>query len=99
MKTLDSAFSNKYRLGKVVINGVEFYYSNIRIPRNEVPDGFTKYEVRESDIGGDWATIERGVMVNFAATLLTDQPIELEEHTFRGRKDYYTEIETLGWLS
>ena len=55
--------------------------------------------MRESDIGGDWATIERGVMVNFAATLLTDQPIELEEHTFLGRKDYYTEIETLEWLS
>ena len=99
MKTLDSAFSNKYRLGKVVINGVEFYYSNIRIPRNEVPDGFTKYEVRESDIGGGGASIERGWMRNVAATLLTDQRIELDQHTCLGRKDYYTEIETLEWLS
>lgn len=97
MKALNPAFISKYQISGVKVNGKEFYYSPLRIPNNETPDGFTRYEVRDSDDGTEWATIEKGVMVNFACTLLTDEPMELERHIFWGKDDYYTDIESVEW--
>nr|WP_325305158.1 LPD28 domain-containing protein [uncultured Dysosmobacter sp.] len=55
-------------------------YSNGRIDRSTVPEGWYAYDLRGSDYDpGDPVTIEDHVLVNHAATILTQTPIRYPE--------------------
>lgn len=75
-------FIANYEIGTAIVNGREVYYSNDRIPMSEVPEGFYRYEVRSKDNGSGWATIENSVIVNFAATIITDEKIPFTKHAW-----------------
>lgn len=73
-------FMVNYEIGTAIVNGREVYYSEYRIPMSEVPEGFYRYEVRSTDKNDDWATIEENVVVNFIATIITDEKFYLSKH-------------------
>lgn len=84
MKELHPDFICDYEVGKAEINirgveePIEVYFTELRVPNFEVPEGFFKYEVRGSDKDGSWATLENiRVCVNFVATILSDKEIPL----------------------
>ena len=55
-------------------------FSGLRLNRNTVPDGMYLYEVRHDDYGkGDPVQIGKGVLVNFWGSILTCEPLDLEE--------------------
>lgn len=68
-----------HEIVEAVINGVEVYYSPDRIEKKMVPDGFHRYEIRSSDDGKKWATLENFVGVNFAGTVLSDTAFEFDQ--------------------
>lgn len=82
-------------LGIAIVDGKEVYFSEYRILDN-VPNGFFKYEIRHKDNSLDWATIESKVRANFVATIISDEEIHLDKHTYiiagKPCEDYYNEI-------
>ena len=67
---------------KVNVLGKECLFSDLRIDRESVPEGYSMYEVRHTD--DDWgmpAEIGNWIMVNFFGTLLTKEPFVLEPST------------------
>lgn len=50
----------------MTVNGIPALFTNFRIDRNVVPEGLHAYDIRESDDGRRFATIEPEVMVNHA---------------------------------
>lgn len=94
-----SDFVCDHEIGIAKVNGIEVYYTELRIKKEEVPAGFFKYEVRSSDYGPEWATIEKWVGVNHCATILSEVEIPMENHEEyevdgKKRVDDYTEIKT-----
>ena len=49
----------------------------LRINRDIIPEGLHAYDIRESDTGGEFATIEPRVIVNHAGTILSKEVIEM----------------------
>ena len=74
MATIED-FRKKYCEGTVTINGKEYPYSQTRIRKADIPEGWHRYQVRWSDDWEDWATIEPFVMVNHAADILSEEEI------------------------
>lgn len=59
----------------MTVNGIPALFTNFRIDRNVVPEGLYAYDIRESDDGRRFATIEPEVMVNHAGTILTREKL------------------------
>lgn len=82
-------------LGIAIVDGKEVYFSEYRL-LDELPNGFFRYDVRHKDNSLVWATIEKKVSVNFVATIISDEEIELERHDYciagKHCEDYYHEI-------
>lgn len=56
-------------------------YTELRIKRDDLPEGKFAYSCRHGDLG-DWVTpltIEKSVVVNFAGTFITDKEIVFPE--------------------
>lgn len=92
-----SDFVCDHEIGIAKVNGLEVYYTELRIKNEDVPEGFFKYEVRSADFEPRWATIEKWVGVNHCATILSEVEIPMEEHheyeiMGKPRVDDYTEI-------
>lgn len=63
---------------KVRVCGVICDFNDMRIDRCTVPEGRYQYEVAgDDDSGGDPARVQRGVLVNFFGTLVSDVPLPL----------------------
>lgn len=63
---------------KVSVCGIPCDFSDMRIDRSTVPEGRYQYEVADDDEGqGDPARVQRGVLVNFFGTLISDVPLPL----------------------
>ena len=64
---------------KVSVCGIRCEFSDMRIDRSTVPDGKYQYEVAgDDDSGGDPARVRVGILVNFFGTLISDQPLPVE---------------------
>lgn len=67
-------------------------FTNSRIDRDTVPEGWYAYDLRGSDYDpGEPVTAEPSVVVNHAGTILTHEPISFPEEGFRrlkGRLDF-----------
>lgn len=63
---------------KVSVCGIPCDFSDIRIDRSTVPEGRYQYEVAgDDDSGGAPVRVQRGVLVNFYGTLISDVPLAL----------------------
>ncbi len=66
------------------------YFTNLRVDRGSVPEGWYAYDIRHGDSGA-LCTIEEHVLVNHAGTFLTKKPVKLNEDGYRslnGRGGY-----------
>lgn len=71
----------KEKMQVVEVRGIRCEFNDMRIDRNTVPEGKFQYEVAgDDDSGGDPARIQKGVMVNFYGTLISDEELPLGEH-------------------
>ena len=73
-----------------LIVGMPALFTNFRIDRNVVPEGLHAYDIRESDDGGRFATIEPEVMVNHAGTILISRNFTRGRFFDNRRKPLYT---------
>lgn len=67
---------------KVEVLGKEGLYSSLRVDKDTIPNGWHFYEVRHDD--NDWCEpieIALGVLVNHFGTLITKEPLPLEQST------------------
>lgn len=69
MQTLQELYDEQFDI--MLINDVEVLFTPQRIKREIIPTGLYAYDIRESDTGDDFVTIERRVIVNHAGTILS----------------------------
>lgn len=68
---------------EVEVFGVPALFDNARIPQEDVPEGLCCYDLRGSDSDpGEPVTVERHVVVNHAASILTAVPLPVPEQGF-----------------
>lgn len=72
------------------VNDTEVLFTNLRINRDIIPDGLHAYDIRESDDGCEFISIETHVMVNHAGTIISKTEIEMGS-------DGFVEIEEYGF--
>lgn len=63
----------------VEVFGIPVLFIQQRIDKSALPDGIWAYDVRHNDMEGDPASIEPHVTVNYYATILTHQALDLGE--------------------
>lgn len=88
MKTKEDLYNEDFEV--LNVNGVEVLFTNLRINRDIIPNGLHAYDIRDSDDGSEFATIEPRVIVNHAGTILSktefkmgaDGCVEIEEYGF-----------------
>lgn len=68
---------------------VRGFFTNCRVDKNTVPDGWYAYDIRHGD-DGDLCTIEKRVVVNHAGTFLCQQPVQLD--TFEDPHDEFLDL-------
>lgn len=61
------------------VNGILAIFTENRIDRSTLPEGVYAYDIRESDDGERFATVESEVCVNFGGTILVLQEIPMPE--------------------
>ena len=71
MKTKEELYSETFEVMNV--NDREVLFTCLRINRDIIPEGLHAYDIRESDNGGEFATIEPRVIVNHAGTILSKE--------------------------
>lgn len=84
---------------KVEVLGLDGLFTELRVEKETIPDGWYVYEVRHDD--EDWSEpveIALGVMVNFYGTLLVEEPIELEPNAFNGNDYRYIDWDQDWWF-
>lgn len=73
----------KQTFEKIEINNYEALFTNERIDRSQVPQGYYAYDIRHSDDDDSVAaTIELNVMSNHYGTILTQEHIEMTESDY-----------------
>ena len=95
MKAITRELKENYDLekGSITVNGndINGYLTDMRVPDDKIPAGFVKYEIRHSDYDDSiFSTIEKKVVVNFAATFITEK-----KDILKYKK--YVEIEDWDW--
>jgi len=70
---------------KPVTKEITGWFSNFRIDRDELPDGYFAYDLREGDLVEGPATLEPSVLVNHYGTVVFKEEITFPE---RGSKQY-----------
>ena len=67
----------------VSVNNKPYMFTNMRIDRKSIPEGFVAYDVRDDDeCGGTFAQIQWFVMVNHWGTIIGTDEIPLDPKTF-----------------
>ncbi len=84
----------KQEFEKIEINGIDALFTNNEINRNEIPQGYFAYDIREGDNDNAFSTIEHRVLVNRAGTILTTYKIEMNSSA----PDDYIVIEDINFL-
>ena len=66
---------------KVSVCGIICEFSDMRIDQSTVPEGRYQYEVAgDDDSGGDPARVRVGILVSFFGTLISDQPLPIDNN-------------------
>ena len=88
MKTKKELFSETFEV--MNLNDKEVLFTCLRIDRSIVPVGLHAYDIRDSDDGSEFATIEPRVIVNHAGTIISKEEIDMGPNGF-------VEIESYGF--
>lgn len=83
----------------IEINGLQALFTNSRIDRNSLPERIYAYDIRHSDDGDEFATIQKKVIVNHAGTIITKEEIPMtcgdytpvEDYNFTGEETTFQE--------
>lgn len=86
MKTTDELYREEFET--MTVNDVPVLFTPLRIDRNIIPKGLFAYDIRESDDGDIFATIESVVRVNHAGTILSRTEFELGDKDYLEIEDY-----------
>lgn len=70
------------------VNGILAIFTRNRIERSTLPEGVFAYDIRESDDGELFATLESEVCVNFGGTILILQEVPMPEIGYVKISDY-----------
>lgn len=73
---------------EVEINGVSALFTDLRIDRNTLPPGVSAYDIRSSDDGEPFGTIEPSVWVNHTGTIVTLTPFTLNSDNYLPVEEY-----------
>lgn len=77
-------------------------FTNLRIPRELIPDGMYCYDIRHDDeCRGDMVELKDFVMVNHWGTVISDKPFEPREYDgrwFSTKEGLYIEEEDYNYL-
>ena len=77
-----NAFTEEYEY--IELFGKPGLFTNARIDRDTVPEGWYAYDLRGSDYDpGEPVTVEPSVVVNHAGTILTHEPISFPKEGFK----------------
>lgn len=67
-------------MGIVVVNGAPYLFTNMRIDRETIPDGYYAYDVRGSEGGaGNFSEIKKWVLDNHWGTIIGKKEIPMDE--------------------
>ena len=76
------------RFERVMIDGREVLFTNLRIDRSTVPKSLYCYDIRETDgFSGVAVSVERYVLVNHWGTILSKEPFPLENGRYEIESD------------
>lgn len=81
----ENAKSVKYQI--VEAAGQTALFTDLRIDRDTVPNGYYCYDLRHGDDEGIAETIENRVKVNYFGTVLCQSPYDFEENSFIALED------------
>lgn len=80
MKSMDFDFELGGGMIVAIVNQKPYMFTNMRIDRSTIPEGYYAYDVRESDGGaGDFAQVQSYVMVNHWGTIIGKDEIPMDE--------------------
>lgn len=65
-------------------NRNEGFFTDLRIDRDTVPEGYYIYEFRSRN--GDLSTLENRVLIDHAGTLITKTPVKMNSYNFYSLK-------------
>ena len=83
-----SVNARKEKYEHIELFGKPALFTNSRIDRTTVPEGFCCYDLRGSDYDpGRPVTIENQVSVNHAGAVLTPEPVTIPQEGFRRLRD------------
>jgi len=80
-KKLDSSYEVFYLDGKKVL------FSNLRVSREKLPKELFTYDIQHSDSGFEACAIRNVIAVNHYGSIITKEPIELDETGWRFLED------------
>lgn len=63
----------------VSVQGRPYLFSGVRIDRKTIPEGWYAYDVRDGESDGQFWQIQEFVMVDYWATIIGPEPMELDE--------------------
>lgn len=72
--------SHEYDL--IEVCGQPALFTNERLTDGDIPKGLFRYDLRDSDDGDGFATLEANVAVNHGGTVITAEPIDLGEQGY-----------------
>ena len=88
--------ANEVSWEKVRVLDKEGLFSDLRIEKDSIPEGYLMYEIRHDDNGwGEPVEIALGVLVNFFGTVIVKEPLPLEPSPVTGNA--YLWIEEGDW--
>lgn len=72
----------------IEINSIQALFTNGHIDRNSLPQGIYAYDIRHSDDGDEFETIQKKVIVNHAGTIITREEIPMTCGDYAPIEDY-----------
>lgn len=86
MKAIPFSELKDFRTGD--FNDIPVLFSDYPILNDTLPEGVYAYDLRGDDTLKYFATIETSVWVNYAGTILTMQPVEMNEDGYCNIHEY-----------
>jgi hypothetical protein len=72
---------NNEKFEEVVVNETPAIFTSLRLERDKLPQGVFAYDIRHADDDGmEAAEIAEFIMVNHMGTIITKEPLKLDEH-------------------
>ncbi len=72
---------NKETFEEVFIGDILAIFTSLRLDRDKLPQDVFAYDIRHADDDGiEAAEITKFIMVNHMGTIITKEPLELDEH-------------------